>query len=67
MTDEELIKYLGIPSDHPMGLTVVRALSPEKRACYERMASIEMELQLWQDGLGPKPNILVDFPRKAFR
>lgn len=67
MTDEDLVKYLGIPSDNPMGMTVVRALSPAKRACYERMASIETELQLWQDGLGPKPNVLIDTDRSTQR
>ena len=67
MTDDELIKYLGIPIDHPMGKTVVGALSPSKRACYERMASLETELQLWQDGLGPRPNVMIDTERSTRR
>ena len=67
MTDEQLTTYLGIPSDHPMKATVIRALSPEKRATYERMASIETELELWQAGLGPRPNIMIDTERSTSR
>lgn len=65
MTDEQLADYLGIPADHPMRMTVVQSLSPAKRATYERMASIETELELWQAGLGPKPNVLIDTDRST--
>lgn len=67
MTDEQLADYLGIPPDHPMRMTVVQSLSPAKRATYERMASLETELQLWQHGLGPKPNVLIDTERGTSR
>lgn len=67
MTDEQLAAYLGIPSDHPMKNTVIQALSPAKRATYERMALIEMELELWQAGLGPKPDIMIDTERSTRR
>lgn len=66
MTDEQLADYLGIPSDHPKRMAAVQSLSPAKRACYERMASVETELQLWQDGLGPKPaGVLIDTERST--
>lgn len=67
MDDDQLAAYLGIPSDHPMKVTVIKSLSPEKRACYDRMASLETELQLWQDGLGPKPNVMIDTERSTRR
>jgi len=67
MTDEQLAAYLGIPSDHPMKATVIKALSPAKRATYERMSSIETELELWQAGLGPKPNVMIDTDRSTRR
>lgn len=68
MTDEQMATFLGIPADEPKRMAVVKALKPEKRAVYERMANLEMELKLWQDGLGPRPSdVLIDFPRKVFR
>jgi hypothetical protein len=68
MTDDQLADYLGIPSDHLMKATVIESLSPAKRACYERMASLETELALWQDGLGPKPvGVLIDTERSTSR
>ena len=66
MTDEALLKYLCL-ENNPMGITVIQALSPAKRACYERMAAIELELQLWQDGVGPKPNVMIDTERGTRR
>lgn len=59
MTDEQLATYLGIPSDHPKKAAVIAGLSSAKRALYERMATLEIELGLWQAGLGPKPNALI--------
>ena len=66
MTDEKLLKYLCL-EDNPMGMSVIQAFSPAKRACYERMAKVELELQLWQDGLGPKPNVMIDTERSTHR
>lgn len=68
MTDEEMATYLGFEPDEPKRLDLVRALSPEKRALFERMAVVEIEMQLWQDGLGPKPaGVLIDLDRTANR
>jgi hypothetical protein len=66
MTDEQLTAYLHLtPAEAEI---VIPKLSPQRRATYERMASLETEIFLWQNGLGPKPsNVLMDFPRKAFR
>lgn len=55
MTDEQLAQYLGI-SDSPKWPAVVRGLHPGVRATYERMAQLEVEIGLWQQGLGPKPS-----------
>lgn len=67
MTDEQLAKYLGIENE-PRCAELIAALAP-KRAVYERMASLEVEISLWQEGLGPKPKgVLIDMaktPRKA--
>jgi hypothetical protein len=66
MTDEQLTAYLHLtPAESEI---VIPKLSPQRRATYERMASLETEIFLWQNGLGPKPtDVLMDFPRKAFR
>lgn len=60
MTDRQLAVYLGIINE-PDWPGVVAALPTTKRAVYERMATLETEIGLWQDGLGPKPKgVLVD-------
>lgn len=66
MSDEELAKYLHLtPAEAAI---VIPKLTPQRRAVYDRMASLETEIFLWQNGLGPKPsNVWMDFPRKAFR
>lgn len=66
MTDDELTKFLHLsPADAAI---VIPKLTPQRRAVYDRMAALETEIFLWQNGLGPKPNnVLMDFPRKAFR
>lgn len=67
MTDEQLAKYLCI-ENAPNRDLVIAKIGPTERATYERMAQVEMELSLWQAGLGPKPTgVLIDFGRKAFR
>ena len=66
MTDDELAKFLHLsPTDAAI---VIPKLTQQRRAVYDRMAALETEIFLWQNGLGPKPtNVLMDFPRKAFR
>ena len=60
MSDEEMAQYLGF-GDDPRALDAVQALPPEKRALFERMATLEIELNLWAEGLGPKPQgVLID-------
>ena len=63
MTDRQLAVYLGI-IDHPKWPEVVASLTKAKRAVYERMATLETEIDLWQHGLGPKPKgVLIDASR----
>lgn len=60
MTDRQLAVYLGI-INHPSWPQVVAGLTASKRDVYERMANLETEIQLWQEGLGPKPSgVLID-------
>lgn len=67
MTDDELAKFLGI-AGHPKAQAVIAALPPAKRALYDRMAGLETELTLWQEGLGPKPaGVLLDTERSTRR
>ena len=54
MTDLELAKFLGIADDERWPRAIAK-LDPKKRAMYERMAQVEIESNLWQAGLGPKP------------
>lgn len=54
MTDLELAKFLGIDDDERWPRAIAK-LDPIKRATYERMSEVTIELNLWQAGLGPKP------------
>ncbi len=57
-----MAKYLGIENE-PNWQALVDHLGT-KRATYERMAELETEIELWQDGLGPKPKgVLIDTAR----
>lgn len=68
MTDEEMAKFLGLTLEEEKHVEFVKGLSPEKRALFERMANLEIELKLWQDGLGPKPQgVLIDTERSTRR
>jgi hypothetical protein len=68
MTDEEMAIYVGLSPEEEKRVEFVKGLSPEKRALFERMASLEMEVSLWQDGLGPRPQgVLIDTKRSARR
>lgn len=63
MTDRQLAVYLGI-IDSPKWPEIVAGLGESKRAVYERMAVLETEIELWQQGLGPRPRgVLIDASR----
>ncbi len=56
MMDAELTDFLGIADCAPEKVRrYLAAMPPEKRATYERMAEVTLELQLWEQGLAPKP------------
>lgn len=68
MTDEEMAMFVGLSSEEENRVGFVKGLSPEKRALFERMASLEIEVRLWQDGLGPKPQgVIIDTERSTKR
>lgn len=54
MTDLELAKFLGIADDERWPRAIAK-LDPKKRAAYERMADVCIEVELYEAGLGPKP------------
>ncbi len=54
MSDAELAAFLGIIND-PRWPGAIARLDPAKREIYERMADVEMELNLWQAGIAPMP------------
>ena len=54
MTDEQLGAELW-PDNPEMGVRAVRAMTPEKRATYERLVTLADEINLWTAGVGPKP------------
>ena len=67
MTDAELAKFLGVENE-PKRDAFISALSAEKRALFDRMAEVEIEVALWADGLGPKPTgVLIDTVRATNR
>lgn len=62
MTDRELEAYLNLTPEE--GAIIIPRMTPERRATYERMARVEAEVVLWQNGVGPKPEgVLLDFDR----
>lgn len=68
MTDAELATFCGLAPDDPLRAKFIATLSPERRALFERMASLETEIALWQEGLGPKPaGVLLDPERRTKR
>jgi hypothetical protein len=67
MTDAELAKFLGFENE-PKRDALIAALPPEKRAVFDRMAEVEIEADLWLNGLGPKPTgVLIDTVRSTRR
>lgn len=68
MTDEEMAAFVGLSPEEENRVGFVKGLSPEKRALFERMAVLELQVKLWQDGLGPKPaGVLIDTERSTKR
>jgi hypothetical protein len=64
VTDAELAKFLGIENE-PKCAAMIAALT-DKRASFERMAEVEVELHLWMKGVGPKPTgVLIDTERRV--
>jgi hypothetical protein len=64
VNDQELAVYLGIAGD-PDEHTIIARLSPSARATYEHMKTVEEDIVLWQQGVGPKPNAILchDHPK----
>ena len=54
MTDHELAKFLGL-ADDPRWPQAIAKLEPKKRTAYEHMADVCMRINLFEAGLGPKP------------
>ncbi|HMH95648.1 MAG TPA: hypothetical protein VK577_03595 [Bradyrhizobium sp.] len=67
MTDEQMAVFMGLEPSNPKHLAIVAGLTPEKRAVYESMATLECELRLWIKGLGPKPRAMIDMARGSRR
>lgn len=69
MTDEQLLHYLGLANETPENRAkILRSITPQKRAVYERMSTIESELTVWEMGLGSKPTgVLIDTVRSVRR
>ncbi len=66
VTDEQLAQYLGIPES--IAHIVCRDMDVVRRRTYGRMAQLETEIELWRQGLGPKPKgVLVDAARTPAR
>jgi hypothetical protein len=56
MTDAQLVEFLGLSSYDPQPVAqFIAAMPPERRATYERMHEASIGLQLWQQGVVPKP------------
>lgn len=67
MTDEQMAAFLGFAADDS-GLKCVRSLPPAQRALFERMGTLEHEVNLWTEGLGPKPSgVLIDLAKGSRR
>lgn len=56
MSDEELAEWLGLMRETPeVRDKIMASITPERRALYEHMRQVEVDLILWQNGVGPKP------------
>lgn len=66
MTDAELAAYLNLSEDE--ALIVIPKIPPVRRALYARMKQVELEVELWLAGVGPKPQgVLIDTDRSMKR
>ncbi len=69
LPDDDLLDFLGFKPDDfrdPDHKAAVLARLAAKRATYERMAALTVELQLHEQGLAPLPaGVLVDWDRKG--
>jgi hypothetical protein len=66
MTDDELQEYLHLTPTEAM--IVIPKLTPQRRAVYDRMKQVEIDVTLWTEGLGPKPQgVLIDTERSTKR
>ncbi len=66
MTDAELLRFVGVSDNDPLRDNFLAKLTPEKRALFDRMATLGMEVDLWEAGLGPKPaGVLIDTVRST--
>jgi hypothetical protein len=62
LTDNQLAVFLCIP------VSLVSKIDPVKRKVYEALAKLELDIQLWQTGLAPKPDYaIIDEPRRKNR
>lgn len=58
MNDADLAAYLEI-SDHPECAAIIARMTPERRASYERMATLEVEINAWMAGEGLLPKYAI--------
>lgn len=67
MTRDQLKEFLGVTGK--VGADkIIDGLSAKELATYERMAEVETELHLWQQGVGPKPpGVIICGPRQVRR
>ena len=55
MTDDELMEFLGIKRIAPEGrVKIMASITPAKRELYDRMANLETEVALWQEGISAR-------------
>lgn len=54
MNDDELIDFLCI-RDEPQRDKILAGITPEQRAAYEHMREVCFDIELWEAGIGPKP------------
>ena len=67
MSDDELGAEV-CPDDPAAGAEYVRRITPAKREGLVRLVQVGRELELWQAGLGPKPEgVIVCGPKQIRR